>query len=49
MLWCWGMNKNGELGVGDSESRINPYPVSHLQSKIITSIACGGTFAIALG
>lgn len=49
LLWTWGTNKFGELGVGDNESRVHPYPVLTLKGKIVTQIACGGSFVVALG
>ena len=32
-VWSWGTNVCGELGVGDLEPRIHPYPVLTLQNK----------------
>jgi X-linked retinitis pigmentosa GTPase regulator len=49
MLWTWGSNANGELGLGDFEPRPHPFPVAHLKHKPVQKIACGGAFAIALG
>ena len=49
MVWTWGSNSNGELGLGDYEARSCPFPVAHLKNKPVTKIACGGSFAIALG
>lgn len=48
-IWTWGSNSSGELGVGDFEARVNPFPIRTLQSKQVSSVSCGGTFAIALG
>jgi alpha-tubulin suppressor-like RCC1 family protein len=48
-LWCWGSNDYGQLGVGDYEPRVNPYPILGLHHKKARSIICGGDFAIALG
>jgi X-linked retinitis pigmentosa GTPase regulator len=48
-VWTWGSNVRGELGVGDYESRVNPFPVRSLQGKQTKMVACGGDFAIALG
>lgn len=33
MVWVWGENKKGELGVGDYSSRSNPYPLANLKGK----------------
>jgi alpha-tubulin suppressor-like RCC1 family protein len=49
MVWTWGSNANGELGVGDYEPRVNPFPIVALQGKKVTKIACGGSYAMALG
>lgn len=48
-LWCWGSNNYGQLGVGDYEPRVNPFPILGLHHKKARSIICGGDFAIALG
>ena len=49
MVWSWGANKLGELGVGDTDPRIHPYPVLTLKGKVVNYISCGGSFVIALG
>lgn len=49
VVWTWGSNDNGELGVGDYEPRTSPFPVKALQGKIVRAVSCGGGFAIALG
>ena len=49
MVWSWGSNASGELGVGDYDPRVNPFPVVALQGKRVTKISCGGSFTIALG
>lgn len=49
LLWTWGSNSNGELGLGDFEPRSCPHPVAHLKNKPVSRIACGGAFAIAIG
>ena len=33
LVWSWGINKQGELGVGDNDPRIHPYPVLTLKGK----------------
>jgi hypothetical protein len=48
-LWTWGSNIAGELGIGDNEPKINPYPVLALKKKTVTQIACGSSFVVALG
>lgn len=49
LLWTWGSNTQGELGVGDTDPRVHPYPVLQLKGKKVENIACGGSFVIALG
>mmetsp|Transcript_34143 Transcript_34143/g.59619 ORF Transcript_34143/g.59619 Transcript_34143/m.59619 type:complete len:940 (-) Transcript_34143:107-2926(-) len=49
VVWTWGSNTSGELGVGDFEPRVNPFPIRTLQGKKVKLVACGGNFAIALG
>lgn len=49
LIWSWGSNSKGELGVGDFEPRPYPYPVTHLKNKKVKRVACGGAFAIAIG
>jgi len=33
ILWVWGGNKKGELGLGDQVSRWSPYPLISLKGK----------------
>jgi X-linked retinitis pigmentosa GTPase regulator len=49
LLWTWGTNGYGELGVGDNDPRIHPYPVLTLKGKTVSSISCGGQYVVALG
>jgi hypothetical protein len=37
------------LGLGDNQSRYEPQIINALQSKKVTSLACGSNFCIALG
>ena len=48
-LWTWGNNSSGELGHGDTDIRLSPFPVMALREKRLKSVACGGGFVIALG
>jgi alpha-tubulin suppressor-like RCC1 family protein len=48
ILWTWGSNTNGELGLGDFEPRPNPFPVIHVKKRKIQSISCGSSFSVAL-
>lgn len=36
ILWTWGSNIQGELGLGDNEPKVHPYPVMPLKKKIVT-------------
>ena len=49
MLWTWGQNSSGELGIGDNEPKPLPYPVIALKKKHVTQVACGESFIVALG
>ncbi len=49
VLYSWGSNASGELGLGDYEPRTGACQVHSLQGKPVTQIACGGSFTIALG
>lgn len=49
LLWTWGSNVSGELGVGDNEPKVHPHPVTALKKKQVTTIACGSQFIVALG
>ena len=49
LVWSWGTNNFGELGVGDNDPRVHPYPILALKGKTVNSITCGGQFVIALG
>ena len=31
LSWGWGENTHGELGVGDNEPRVHPYPILNLK------------------
>jgi X-linked retinitis pigmentosa GTPase regulator len=49
LLWTWGSNIAGELGLGDNEPKVTPYPVMALKNKKVTQVACGSSFVVALG
>jgi alpha-tubulin suppressor-like RCC1 family protein len=36
MIWSWGNNEQGELGLGDVMYRPHPFPVMSLKQKGIT-------------
>ena len=48
IIWVFGENSQGELGVGDTTARGNPYPILSLQQKNITQVALGGGYAVAI-
>ena len=49
LLWAWGSNELGELGVGDCEPRLKPFPILSLKDKQVSSVACGDAFVLCLG
>ena len=49
IAWSWGSNTNGELGVGDRDPRIHPFPILNLKGKTVTQAFCGDQFVISLG
>ena len=42
LIWSWGTNRSGELGVGDNDPRVHPYPILTLKGKSVTKLSCGG-------
>ena len=46
-LWCWGLNADGQLGVGDAVDRWSPSEVSALGNGV-AAIAAGASHACAL-
>ena len=34
-VWSWGENRNGELGVGDKDRRVHPYPILSMKNKTV--------------
>ncbi|CDW82033.1 UNKNOWN [Stylonychia lemnae] len=48
MVWVFGANKRGDLGVGDYGKRLHPYPLVNLQEKNVTDIQIGNNYAIAI-
>lgn len=47
MVWIWGSNKKGELGLGDYTTRNAPFPLVGLQDKKITNVQVGYQFSFA--
>jgi len=48
-IYSWGENHAGQLGTGDNVTKATPQLMSHLDSKRVTSMACGRNFVVALG
>lgn len=48
LVWTWGSNTSGELGVGDYQPRIAPFPNVALEDKRVRKLSCGGSYVIAL-
>ena len=49
LAWSWGANTNGELGVGDAQPRVHPFPILNMKGKVVRKAQCGDTFSICLG
>ena len=49
LIWSWGSNTSGELGLGDYEPRKSVTPSNSLQGRVISRLSCGGSYVIALG
>lgn len=53
-LFSWGMNSDGQLGIGVSENRTAPsqfvyiHPVTHLWGLAVSHIAAGSRHSVAL-
>lgn len=47
MVWVWGDNKQGQLGLNDYTNRQTPYPLLSLQGKQVSNVHFGSNFAIA--
>lgn len=45
-VWSWGKNNDGELGLGDLESRMQPSQIYDIEN--IEICTCGSNFSIAL-
>jgi alpha-tubulin suppressor-like RCC1 family protein len=47
--YCWGLNTNGQLGVGDSLNRLHPSGVRNLSGiKSVTKVAAGTSHSCAV-
>jgi alpha-tubulin suppressor-like RCC1 family protein len=48
-IFVWGSNEDGELGVGDFQERVAPFPLLALKDKRVLSISAGYNFTVAVG
>ena len=48
MVWVFGENSKGELGVGDYSLRNRPYPLVNLKDAKVQSVSVGGNFCFAV-
>lgn len=48
MLWAWGQHKNGQLGLGEVNAKLNPRPIQSLASGKIQRIAAGSSHSLAV-
>lgn len=48
VVWVWGENKNGQLGLNDYTDRQTPYPITSLKEKVISEVCFGRDFAVAV-
>lgn len=46
MIWIWGENKQGQLGLNDYTNRTTPYPLLALKDKQINNVSLGSNYAI---
>lgn len=49
LVWSWGSNTSGELGVNDYQPRTSPCPNTTLENKKVLRLSCGGSYVIAIG
>ncbi len=47
-LYCWGLNSNGQLGLGDSNPRTVPTKVVALDGKTVTAVSAGTNHTCAI-
>lgn len=46
MIWIWGENKQGQLGLNDYTNRTTPYPLLALKDKQVNNVSLGSNYAI---
>jgi len=49
VVYTWGSNVAGQLGLGDYEGRAYPVIVPLLKDYLITQVSCGKSYVLALG
>jgi len=50
LLFAWGLNANGQLGLGDTRERCSPTKVDALERcAVVSDVACGGNQTWCLG
>jgi Ca2+-binding RTX toxin-like protein len=47
-LYAWGSNSNGQLGLGDRDTRLEPTVVEALAHETVVSVSSGTSFTLAL-
>jgi alpha-tubulin suppressor-like RCC1 family protein len=47
-LYCWGLNGNGQLGLGDTKARTVPTAVATLAGKTVTAVSAGSAHTCAI-
>lgn len=47
-LYCWGLNANGQLGLGDTTARSVPTAVATLAGKTVTAVSAGSAHTCAI-
>eukprot|EP00826_Nyctotherus_ovalis_P031759 TRINITY_DN2548_c0_g1_i3.p1 TRINITY_DN2548_c0_g1~~TRINITY_DN2548_c0_g1_i3.p1 ORF type:complete len:846 (-),score=231.03 TRINITY_DN2548_c0_g1_i3:90-2597(-) len=47
-MYSWGLNSNGELGLGDYDDRAEPAVIASIANKELFDVSCGPSYTIAL-
>ncbi len=47
VVYAWGANKHGQLGVGDTADKVHPTPLVNFHKKIV-GLACGSIHSVYL-